>query len=275
MELNGVQKEGRFMQPSMNSNFESGGGNFSSLTRDNEGLGNLNPTKAKAQELVAGLGGAVQGAEYVGSGPSGATMGLGISGPALGLTSIGPSVGSVVQLASPGVLKASGLSRSGLLTPIVEGLSTSPSGPSVSRSYAAAVHPQVAQATPLKSQPSSLHYTQPLVENGRVKVVPPIAVAVEGCAAWRSTLVGYFVGKSLPFAVVNSIAHKIWDKMGLMDVLSTESGFYLFRFESTPQAEQVLHRVPWHMASIPLALKLWEPNLTLSLLGRWINSRYG
>lgn len=76
-------------------------------------------------------------------------------------------MGSIVQPASPRVLKDLGLPSSGLLTPIVLGFTTSPSRPSASKSYVAAIHPQVAQAPPLENQPSSLYYKQPLVENGR------------------------------------------------------------------------------------------------------------
>ncbi|XP_022857164.1 uncharacterized protein LOC111378228 [Olea europaea var. sylvestris] len=81
---------------------------------------------------------------------------------------------------------------------------------------------------------------------------------------WRTTLVGSFVGKKLAFPVVNSIAHKLWGKFGLQEVLSSDAGFYFFKFDSLRQAVLVLEGAPWHMANRPLILKRWEPNMTLA-----------
>ncbi|XP_022857391.1 uncharacterized protein LOC111378428 [Olea europaea var. sylvestris] len=81
---------------------------------------------------------------------------------------------------------------------------------------------------------------------------------------WRTTLVGSFVGKKLAFPVVNSIAHKLWGKFGLQEVLSSDAGFYFFKFDSLRQALLVLEGAPWHMANRPLILKRWEPNMTLA-----------
>jgi hypothetical protein len=42
-----------------------------------------------------------------------------------------------------------------------------------------------------------------------VKVAPSLDMFEEGCELWQSTLAGHFVGKKLPFLVVNSIANRI------------------------------------------------------------------
>lgn len=55
----------------------------------------------------------------------------------------------------------------------------------------------------------ALHFIQPSIIDGRVNVSPPLEVAKKGSVIWRSTLVGYFLGKKLPFQVVNSIGHNI------------------------------------------------------------------
>ena len=57
-----------------------------------------------------------------------------------------------------------------------------------------------------------LSYIKPVIENGRVKVMPPSEVAAVGCEEWQNTLIGYFVGQKLNFPVVNPIAHRIWGK---------------------------------------------------------------
>ena len=109
-----------------------------------------------------------------------------------------------------------------------------------------------------------LQFIPPNIVDGRIKVSPPIEVAEEGSAVWRNTLVGYFIGKRLPYQVVNSIAHKIWGKFGLMEVLTSDNGIFLFKFDSFQDACAVLDKAPWHMANRPLVLKLWQPSLPLT-----------
>ena len=110
----------------------------------------------------------------------------------------------------------------------------------------------------------ALHFIPPNIIDGRVKVSPPLKVAEEGSAIWRNTLVGYFIGKKLPFQVVNSIAHKIWGKFGLCEVLTSDNGFFLFKFANFQGACAVLDKAPWHMANRPLVIRHWQPSLTLN-----------
>ncbi len=89
-------------------------------------------------------------------------------------------------------------------------------------------------------------------------------MAAEGCSEWNNTLVGYFLGSKLHYAAVNTIAHKIWGKAGLSEVLSSDNGYFFFKFAHREGMDSVLERAPWHMANRPLVLKGWHSNLTLS-----------
>jgi hypothetical protein len=96
-------------------------------------------------------------------------------------------------------------------------------------------------------------------------VKPPRGIAVEGSSVWKKTLVGHFVGPKLSYsAAVNPIAFKLWGKWGfnLVGVLSSENGFYFFKFSSEEHLLSVLDRAPWHMANRPLVLKRWHPTLS-------------
>jgi hypothetical protein len=115
------------------------------------------------------------------------------------------------------------------------------------------------------SSSAKLDFIQPCVENGRVVVKPPRGIAVEGSSVWKKTLVGHFVGPKLSYsAAVNPIAFKLWGKWGfnLVGVLSSENGFYFFKFSSEEHLLSVLDRAPWHMANRPLVLKRWHPTLS-------------
>ncbi|CAN1362148.1 hypothetical protein LINPERPRIM_LOCUS44929 [Linum perenne] len=110
--------------------------------------------------------------------------------------------------------------------------------------------------------PRDLSYIKPVIENGRVKVMPPSEVAAVGCEEWQKTLIWLgFPGQKKNFPVVNSIALRIWGKSGADEVLSSENGFIFFCYDSL---NSVLERAPWHMANRPLVIKRWQPNLTLS-----------
>ena len=73
-----------------------------------------------------------------------------------------------------------------------------------------------------------LHFIPPVTSEGRPRVVAEVALSSEGEKEWSFTLVGHFVGTTLSFSAVRSIACSIWLKEGLLDVLSYEKGFYLF-----------------------------------------------
>jgi hypothetical protein len=78
----------------------------------------------------------------------------------------------------------------------------------------------------------------------RVIVSRPIDVFEEGCTLWQSTIVGHFVGPKLPFLVVKTIANRIWGSLGLLEVLSSKNGFFIFSFDSVEHASAILDRAP-------------------------------
>lgn len=49
----------------------------------------------------------------------------------------------------------------------------------------------------------------------------------------------------------------------MIEVLSTEHGFFFFRFGCVEDLDKVLEEGPWHMDNRPLVLQKWGPNLSL------------
>ena len=109
-----------------------------------------------------------------------------------------------------------------------------------------------------------LKFVEPSMFEGKPRVVTAIAISVEGSKRWASTLVGCFVGGSLPFSAVQNIARSIWRTDGLVDVLSIEKGFFLFRFANKEGMTTVVERGPWLFAGRYLVLQKWSPGLPLS-----------
>ena len=89
-----------------------------------------------------------------------------------------------------------------------------------------------------------LQYFQLECNEGEVLVNPLKTIFEEVDARWKECLVGYFIDETLPYRVVNSISHRIWDKLGLIEVLAIGNGFFLFRFESKEKCMQVMEMGP-------------------------------
>ena len=101
----------------------------------------------------------------------------------------------------------------------------------------------------------------PRSENLVLKV--PKDLSEKGSADWVTTLVGYFIGKGLPYSLVSSATDRLWTDYGLFDTLATDSGIYFFTFSCEEKRDAVLEGGPWYIAGQPLILQPWRPNLRL------------
>ena len=77
-------------------------------------------------------------------------------------------------------------------------------------------------------------------------------------------MVGHFIGTRLPYATVHNIAHKIWAKEGLIEVLAQDHDFLLFKFSSEKGLASVLDKGPWLFAGRHLVLKRRKSGMKLS-----------
>ena len=117
---------------------------------------------------------------------------------------------------------------------------------------------------PKGSQGLKLCYIKPEVASeGKVFLLPK-TLATEGSKAGDNTLVGYFIGKRLPYSLVKSATLRLWSKAGLIDMLATDSGYFYFKFNSREDCEAILEGGPWHIAGQPILLRKWQTGLKLS-----------
>ncbi|KAI8572963.1 hypothetical protein RHMOL_Rhmol01G0242000 [Rhododendron molle] len=121
----------------------------------------------------------------------------------------------------------------------------------------------VAPVNPLISS-MNLHYYPPAVVNNDLHVTIPESVASAGVDRWKDWVVGYFVDRKLHFTAVETIAHKIWDQFGLLDVLSNEDGFFFFfHFDQSGHYRRVIESGPWHFGGKLMVLKQWHLEMNL------------
>ncbi|GJZ02490.1 reverse transcriptase domain-containing protein [Tanacetum coccineum] len=80
---------------------------------------------------------------------------------------------------------------------------------------------------------------------------------------YENSLVGYFIGKSLAFPIVQNYVNNTWGKFGLQKLMRNDDGIFLFKFADKRGMEQVLERGPWLIHNTPLILNKWTPSLPL------------
>ncbi|GJV53260.1 reverse transcriptase domain-containing protein [Tanacetum coccineum] len=93
--------------------------------------------------------------------------------------------------------------------------------------------------------------------------VLPKAAMEDVKSRYDNTLIGYFVGKSLAFSIVQTYVKNTWAKFGLSKLMKTDNGVFLFKFETKGGMDQVLERGPWLIRNTPLILNKWSPNSSL------------
>ncbi|XP_052201561.1 uncharacterized protein LOC127807600 [Diospyros lotus] len=113
--------------------------------------------------------------------------------------------------------------------------------------------------------PTRLDFFPPSGTQSEIPLVKLPSDVIDECTEyWMNTLVGYFIEKRLPFPVVQNIAKRLWQNCGLLEVLSNNSGFYFFRFDSQESMLRVFDEGPYHFAGRPFIIKCWEPGMNLA-----------
>ncbi|XP_059625376.1 uncharacterized protein LOC132268562 [Cornus florida] len=107
-------------------------------------------------------------------------------------------------------------------------------------------------------------------------IEPPQEIAEEGLKFWGSLhLVGKSFHKRLPFKVVQAAAAKLWTSHGPTHTILGENNLFIFRFNSSSQAEKVLSLGPWSIAGHPFSMMRWtnqshlQPS-TIASIPTWI-----
>ncbi|KAF8034662.1 hypothetical protein BT93_C0851 [Corymbia citriodora subsp. variegata] len=79
---------------------------------------------------------------------------------------------------------------------------------------------------------------------------------------WHQCLVGYFVGKKLPFRLVETALKHLWGHR-LLEVKANDQGFYFFHISDAEFRREILEGGPLTVARVPLILQQWKPMLVL------------
>ncbi|KAL2246937.1 UNVERIFIED_CONTAM: hypothetical protein Sindi_2546000 [Sesamum indicum] len=123
----------------------------------------------------------------------------------------------------------------------------------------------------------TLSFIAPTLQNGEVIVRPTLDIIRNGSKRWRTTAVGYFLGKRPYFHHVKEFAMSIWSD--LTEDTATTNGFFFFQFKTVIAMEDVIEGGPWLFQGQPIVLQKWEPGMALRKLKHtqvpvWIKLRH-
>ncbi|KAL2224373.1 UNVERIFIED_CONTAM: hypothetical protein Sindi_2957100 [Sesamum indicum] len=127
------------------------------------------------------------------------------------------------------------------------------------------------------SSRKTLSFIAPTIQNGEVVVRPSLDTVRDGAKRWKSTAVGYFMGKRPFYHHLKEFAHSIWP--ALQEVTATANGFFFFRFKTEIDMEEVIEGGPWLFQGQPIVLQKWEPGMAMRKLKHtqvpvWIKMRH-
>ncbi|KAL2243965.1 UNVERIFIED_CONTAM: hypothetical protein Sindi_0514500 [Sesamum indicum] len=127
------------------------------------------------------------------------------------------------------------------------------------------------------SSRKTLSYIAPMVQNGEIIVCPTLDSIQKGSRRWRSTAVGYFLGKRPCFHYLKEYAKFVWP--ALREVNTTANGFFFFQFKTVIDMEKVIEGGPWLFQGQPIVLQKWKPGMVMRKLKHtqvpvWIRLRH-
>ncbi|GAV70483.1 DUF4283 domain-containing protein, partial [Cephalotus follicularis] len=108
-----------------------------------------------------------------------------------------------------------------------------------------------------------LSYIAPVVCNGEIVAEMPDEILAEGAKDWEHALVGFFVGKKIPFRSLQAILNKKWSSADKFSIHTAENGIFVFKYESAAIRDWILDNSPWDVWGVHLALRLWERDPSL------------
>ncbi|KAL2225023.1 UNVERIFIED_CONTAM: hypothetical protein Sindi_3031700 [Sesamum indicum] len=122
-----------------------------------------------------------------------------------------------------------------------------------------------------------LSFIAPTKQNGEVVVRPSLDTVRDGSKRWKSTAVGYFMGKRPYYHHLKEFAHSVWP--ALREVIATANGFFFFQFKMKIDMEEVIEGGPWLFQGQPIVLQKWEPGMAMRKLKHthvpvWIKLRH-
>lgn len=108
----------------------------------------------------------------------------------------------------------------------------------------------------------SLSYIPPTMVDGKPVVTISEEILEDTNPLWLECIVGYFVGKKLPFKLTEKAVQSLWGPQ-VTDVLANTDGFFFFHVPDEAFRRKILDGGPITIFRVPMILQQWHPSLKL------------
>lgn len=109
----------------------------------------------------------------------------------------------------------------------------------------------------------ALDFIAPTIVNGVAEVVIAEEDIVEEVKFWETSLIMYVVGGDLSMNMVKQFMSKHWNFVKLPDMYYNNKGYFVLRFHSHRERDDVLMKGPYTIRNMPVMLAEWKPNFKL------------
>ncbi|CAK8569173.1 unnamed protein product [Lathyrus sativus] len=104
----------------------------------------------------------------------------------------------------------------------------------------------------------AMKFIPPQVVDGKIEVLIEEDDVSSEVKFWESSLILYAMGADLSMNVVKNFMTRSWNFVQLSDMYFNDEGYFILRFKSFTDRDEVLLRGPYMLRNIPLLIREWK-----------------
>lgn len=109
----------------------------------------------------------------------------------------------------------------------------------------------------------SMKFIAPKIINGETEVEIDVEDIISELKFWQSSLVLYALGGELSMNAVKNLMITNWNFVQLPDMYYHEVGYFIVRFKTFRERDDVLMKGPYTIRNMPLLICEWRPDFNL------------
>lgn len=109
----------------------------------------------------------------------------------------------------------------------------------------------------------SLEYIAPKMVNGKPIVEIEPEDIIGEVKYWEYALIMYVIGRDISTNSVKQFMESNWSFVKLPDLFYNDGGYFIMRFHSFQEKDEVLSKGPYTILNMPMLLRDWSPDFNL------------
>ncbi|CAK8531390.1 unnamed protein product [Lathyrus sativus] len=109
----------------------------------------------------------------------------------------------------------------------------------------------------------AMKFIPPQVVEGKIEVQIEEDDVSSEVKFWESSLILYAMGADLSMNAVKNFMTRSWNFVQLPDMYFNDEGYFILRFKSFTDRDEVLLRGPYMLRNIPLLIREWRPDFKI------------